>query len=179
MRMSDWSSDVCSSDLARSMLAAFAAWGISSPHAQPLIIDSGTTHLADQSLDRLIVSDDGTTVNAARMTVNEQVFATNGARLDIQDSVICTGPQCDIGLRVQGLGVHPAESGTRTHVSGSGQEIQGRKTGISQYNSSLVELNDVHINARGIGMDLNGRSEERRVGQECVTTCRSRWSPDP
>ena len=22
-----------------------------------------------------------------------------------------------------------------------------------------------------------GRSEERRVGKECVTTCRSRWSP--
>src|SRR3546814_2486242 len=24
---------------------------------------------------------------------------------------------------------------------------------------------------------VNGRSEERRVGQECVSTCRSRWSP--
>src|SRR3546814_11015606 len=24
---------------------------------------------------------------------------------------------------------------------------------------------------------LNIRSEERRVGQECVSTCRSRWSP--
>src|SRR3546814_13923762 len=23
------------------------------------------------------------------------------------------------------------------------------------------------------------RSEERRVGNECVSTCRSRWSPDP
>src|SRR3546814_16714255 len=26
------------------------------------------------------------------------------------------------------------------------------------------------------GMDT--RSEERRVGKECVSTCRSRWSPD-
>src|SRR3546814_15527209 len=25
---------------------------------------------------------------------------------------------------------------------------------------------------------LQGRSEERRVGKECVSTCRSRWSPD-
>src|SRR3546814_870171 len=25
--------------------------------------------------------------------------------------------------------------------------------------------------------DLLGRSEERRVGKECVSTCRSRWSP--
>src|SRR3546814_14599348 len=24
---------------------------------------------------------------------------------------------------------------------------------------------------------LGSRSEERRVGQECVSTCRSRWSP--
>src|SRR3546814_6351864 len=24
---------------------------------------------------------------------------------------------------------------------------------------------------------LSGRSEERRVGKECVSTCRSRWSP--
>src|SRR3546814_16678722 len=24
---------------------------------------------------------------------------------------------------------------------------------------------------------MSGRSEERRVGKECVSTCRSRWSP--
>src|SRR3546814_2328032 len=28
-----------------------------------------------------------------------------------------------------------------------------------------------------IRTDRNGRSEERRVGKECVSTCRSRWSP--
>src|SRR3546814_18309458 len=26
---------------------------------------------------------------------------------------------------------------------------------------------------------FNPRSEERRVGKECVSTCRSRWSPSP
>src|SRR3546814_14838456 len=26
---------------------------------------------------------------------------------------------------------------------------------------------------------MNERSEERRVGKECVSTCRSRWSPYP
>src|SRR3546814_20013227 len=36
---------------------------------------------------------------------------------------------------------------------------------------------------RGGGNDwqtdtLRARSEERRVGKECVSTCRSRWSPD-
>src|SRR3546814_2148131 len=32
------------------------------------------------------------------------------------------------------------------------------------------------IGARMHG-DAVGRSEERRVGKECVSTCRSRWSP--
>src|SRR3546814_3993850 len=31
----------------------------------------------------------------------------------------------------------------------------------------------------GLGQPgLASRSEERRVGKECVSTCRSRWSPD-
>src|SRR3546814_20464319 len=29
-----------------------------------------------------------------------------------------------------------------------------------------------------LGVYLTVRSEERRVGKECVRTCRSRWSPD-
>src|SRR3546814_19972357 len=28
------------------------------------------------------------------------------------------------------------------------------------------------------GKPARGRSEERRVGKECVSTCRYRWSPD-
>src|SRR3546814_16463259 len=30
----------------------------------------------------------------------------------------------------------------------------------------------------GLVATLAPRSEERRVGKECVSTCRSRWSPD-
>src|SRR3546814_14212850 len=30
----------------------------------------------------------------------------------------------------------------------------------------------------GLSQFLAGRSEERRVGKECVSTCRYRWSPD-
>src|SRR3546814_16944887 len=29
----------------------------------------------------------------------------------------------------------------------------------------------------GAAMEEIGRSEERRVGKECVSTCRSRWAP--
>src|SRR3546814_15849893 len=31
--------------------------------------------------------------------------------------------------------------------------------------------------ANGVWNIVTGRSEERRVGKECVSTCRSRWSP--
>src|SRR3546814_15289170 len=37
-----------------------------------------------------------------------------------------------------------------------------------QYQLDLRSLSTIH---------LNSRSEERRVGKECVRTCRSRWSP--
>src|SRR3546814_4151435 len=30
-----------------------------------------------------------------------------------------------------------------------------------------------------LGYGIGVRSEERRVGKECVSTCRSRWSPYP
>src|SRR3546814_5207669 len=37
------------------------------------------------------------------------------------------------------------------------------------------EIADLHND--GIRFRVIGRSEERRVGKECVSTCRSRWSP--
>src|SRR3546814_4376091 len=33
------------------------------------------------------------------------------------------------------------------------------------------------VAAEDVDVDLEARSEERRVGKECVSTCRSRWSP--
>src|SRR3546814_12226474 len=43
-----------------------------------------------------------------------------------------------------------------------------------------IELNDVHsrLNATRVGTVLRPRSEERRVGKECVMTCRYRWAPN-
>src|SRR3546814_13713333 len=47
----------------------------------------------------------------------------------------------------------------------------------------------IHVGYEALASDFDGavamtkalgadRSEERRVGKECVSTCRSRWSPD-
>src|SRR3546814_15845973 len=35
------------------------------------------------------------------------------------------------------------------------------------------------MRAVDVGVGHNHSSEERRVGKECVSTCRSRWSPYP
>src|SRR3546814_2903935 len=34
-----------------------------------------------------------------------------------------------------------------------------------------------HVECLGAHRQRDARSEERRVGKECVSTCRSRWSP--
>src|SRR3546814_15091191 len=46
--------------------------------------------------------------------------------------------------------------------------------------AETVERNGKVLNAgeRHADTPLVERSEERRVGKECVSTCRSRWSPD-
>src|SRR3546814_7691805 len=41
-----------------------------------------------------------------------------------------------------------------------------------------VRLRDLFQNLRPLAGGKRGRSEERRVGKECVSTCRSRWSPN-
>src|SRR3546814_21150594 len=41
-----------------------------------------------------------------------------------------------------------------------------------------IEMPPRPVARRAVALDLTKmRSEERRVGQECVRTCRSRWSP--
>src|SRR3546814_13423723 len=46
-----------------------------------------------------------------------------------------------------------------------------RKNAISRHKRYRVKCSD---GRRGL---FPNRSEERRVGKECVSTCRSRWSP--
>src|SRR3546814_11999193 len=44
-----------------------------------------------------------------------------------------------------------------------------------QSQKSLVWIADISSETQT--SDCTNRSEERRVGKECVSTCRSRWSP--
>src|SRR3546814_15868577 len=63
--------------------------------------------------------------------------------------------------------------GQRSYVPGSENRIIAMMKG--QINATVVDLaNKNKLMEMGEG---KFRSEERRVGKECVSTCRSRWSP--
>src|SRR3546814_19682095 len=54
------------------------------------------------------------------------------------------------------------EARTRSHSNRRGTTGQPGGRGSSRFEGSRI---------------INSRSAERRVGKECVSTCRSRWSP--
>src|SRR3546814_12113566 len=63
---------------------------------------------------------------------------------------------------------HGAAHGNRDHLDQ--QMVQLRARCVRR------RLQTERLRPRG-GAGRDGRSEERRVGKECVSTCRSRWSP--
>src|SRR3546814_13341771 len=91
--------------------------------------------------------------------------------------------------------------GMAAHLEGYGTSVLDF-TGLAQKNGAVLshvriaktpeDIHAVRVAAGGasllLGCDMvvasgdaareKVRSEERRVGKECVSTCRSRWSPD-
>src|SRR3546814_20198956 len=128
MRISDWSSDVCSSDLfyTRRNLIVFARmWERVESYRGAL----------REGLRFWLLS-----YNAAHGTIMTRVVAKSG-----QKDLVVTSAQPGV-LYVSGL---PVE---KNFFAG----LRRKLTTIAQ---------------------AFERSEERRVGKECVSTCRSRWSP--
>src|SRR3546814_12653431 len=124
MRISDWSSDVCSSDLVEVI------------HT---IIRSLTRDGRDRSLDHKLTP-------------------------------LHVAPDDPLGDPVPAL-------------APDGDEIVLPKTSSGVFNSTNIDyilrnLGVSHLVVAGIMTD-QCRSEERRVGKECVSTCRSSWSPYP
>src|SRR3546814_12913961 len=77
-------------------------------------------------------------------------------------------PEDLLGLRTQG----PARSPRLLCQSQLGQVLQAAKQERTVPASTQVPRDAVQIDHA-----ITRRSEERRVGKECVSTCRSRWSP--
>src|SRR3546814_14802025 len=109
MRISDWSSDVCSSDLGSTVSVQLAATDPDGP------------------------------VDALRWTL---VAAPAGATL--------------------------SETGLLTWFAADGDATADFRVRVADAEGAVAEGT----------FTVTVRSEERRVGKECVSTCISRWSPD-
>src|SRR3546814_12641241 len=59
----------------------------------------------------------------------------------------------------------------RIHFAG---ELQATYADAERWSSEALQAEGTHVALAG---RMLARSEERRVGKECVSTCRSRWSP--
>src|SRR3546814_1531225 len=58
-------------------------------------------------------------------------------------------------------------------------QIAATLAGADTIRSQVTEQDSSIRQARAQLAAKRARSEERRVGKECVSTCRSRWSPYP
>src|SRR3546814_20748332 len=64
--------------------------------------------------------------------------------------------------------------GSRRRVEAAGRQ---HALAVPEAVEGLRSLAGDRAEAEGIEVAKAERSEERRVGKECVSTCRSRWSP--
>src|SRR3546814_15404295 len=92
------------------------------------------------------------------------------------------GDRVEVRVVVAGLGVQGHEQG-----DGEGALVVGQ--GDAHVASARPDVQRVGLDAEAavagrrdfellVAMAEPLRSEERRVGKECVSTCRSRWAPD-
>src|SRR3546814_16073170 len=119
MRISDWSSDVCSSDLDGDGIVCIFGF--------PVPVEDGGRRAAEAALD------------------------LHRAAAELDATVAGTG--CRVRLH---SGIHSG-----VVLVSAGDLVRGRYEILGDATNIAAHL----------------RSEERRVGKECVSTCRSRWSP--
>src|SRR3546814_6826550 len=130
MRISDWSSDVCSSDL-------------------------GETQAVEEV--RNVVKGTAGRVGCLQLR-GEYMYVAEG--------------KC--GFRVYDVASIANKGFSEPIVSGPFSKL-GHDAGIRTKNATCMALpTNQPINPL---RNTKERSEERRVGKECVSTCRSRWSP--
>src|SRR3546814_4360764 len=88
-----------------------------------------------------------------------------------------------LGLLAEDATLSYKELGERLHLSAPAVHERVKKLKKSGAIRGTVARLDGEAVGRPLSafihIDTEGRSEERRVGKECVSTCRSRWSPYP
>src|SRR3546814_16964623 len=167
MRISDWSSDVCSSDLLQSAISSGGILGILSAGfnafgsvSQTGLLGKGLqgTFKDFSGLPGFATGGSFRVGGAPGIDKNLVAFrATRGEMADIRK------PGNDNG----GVVV--------VHVQANDYFDAKVAKGAAQVAAPMAVRAGPYASQDA---PQNGRSEERRVGHECVSTCRSRWSPD-
>src|SRR3546814_11258808 len=72
-----------------------------------------------------------------------------------------------------------AMTGLRPAFKKDGTVTAANASGINDGGAAIILMSAKDAEARNAPVlgRIASRSEERRVGNECVSTCRSRWSP--
>src|SRR3546814_20219159 len=86
--------------------------------------------------------------------------------------------QQPLRLAVRDAAVFGIEGARGGRQAGVVQRLQRRQRGAEQRAAPFADAVAMHgfVVGEVVGA-RRPRSEERRVGEECVSTCRSRWSP--
>src|SRR3546814_15554281 len=99
-------------------------------------------------------------------------------RISDWSSDVCSS---DLGHHLEGLEVLDGDEAVVGVALVDGGVDGADGVGLALGHDDLAEPLGVGHLADGLGLALGLedllRSEERRVGKECVSTCRSRWSP--
>src|SRR3546814_13741480 len=148
MRISDWSSDVCSSDLQKERVPALRIthWRQDNPNRSPSCVFDSCPDEPPEALSTLILppslSEPIGVDDAAALTAWLRNRHAHGIAL----GSVCAGA---FVLAATGL-------------------MAGRRMTTHWSHAELLQERFPEVSVR---------SEERRVGKECVSRCRSRWSP--
>src|SRR3546814_9839561 len=163
MRISDWSSDVCSSDLLTDFSFVPERGGL--PVANR--VEPGKRPRSAMS-PTIVLGPDGKAILA--------LGSAGGPR------IIMHVMKTLVGVLDWGLPVDQAIALPNIFLSGNALLVE-KGTSLDAMRDRLTALGHI-VTPAELGSQVNAverrdgaRSEESRVGKECVSTCRSRWSP--
>src|SRR3546814_4881707 len=178
LRISDWSSDVCSSDLAGSEVSALLGR-----------IPSAVGYPPTLGTDRGALQERITTTKKGSITSVQAIYVPAD---DLTDPAPATAfshldATTVLSRQIAELGIYPAVD----PLDSTSRILDPRVVGEEHYQTArdvqrvLQTYKSLQEIIAILGMDelseedklTVARSAERRVGKECVSTCRSRWSP--
>src|SRR3546814_796613 len=151
--------------------------------------------------DRSHTRSGGQAVNPARVfLVDDHQMFRSGVRAELGDGVVVVGEAANVESAVAGIrATHPEVVLLDVHLPGGGgkavletirhelPEVVFLALSVSDAAEDVIAV--IRAGARGyvtktisseeLARSIQRRSEARRVGKECVSTFRLRWSPEP